>query len=150
LVGVIAVIVVASVPLRTRRDLAQEIDYSRVSYGFYNAGETGDHKVYNWSGPDIRFYLRSSVRSIEIPMAAPFHPGTQRVEGQMRVIECEAGQVVLANGDWRSVKLRTWVVPGSSERCWRGGLFVNPVCPAANATEDLRRVAIGGIVKNLQ
>ena len=137
--------VVASVPVRARLAVAG-IDLSRVSYGFFNPGESQDHRPFTWAGPRITFFMRSSVRAVDLPLAALL-PSTRRgVEVEILVDERLASRLVLGDQEWRMVKLNTPLAPGSSERFWRVDLHVTPIGVPSNTPDEERRIAVGNIL----
>jgi O-antigen ligase len=148
-IAVIAIIVgaVASVPTRARRAV-DDIDLSRVSYGFYNPGETENHRPFTWAGPSVTFYMRSSVRAIDLPLAALLPSTRNGVEVDILVNERAASHIVLGDREWHMVRVNTPLAPGSSSRFWRVDLRLTPIGIPADTPDEERRIAVGEILKD--
>jgi hypothetical protein len=143
----IIVVVVASVPTRARRAV-DDIDLSRVSYGFYNPGETENHRPFTWAGPSVTFYMRSSVRAIDLPLAALLPSTRNGVEVDILVNERAASHIVLGDREWHMVRVNTPLAPGSSSRFWRVDLRLTPIGIPADTPDEERRIAVGEILKD--
>jgi hypothetical protein len=139
--------VVVSVPVRARHAVA-DIDLSRVSYGFYNPGETLDHRPFTWAGPDVTFFLRSSIRAIDLPLAALLPSTKHGVEVDILVNERKANHLVLDDREWHVMKVNTPLAPGSSNRFWRVDLRLTPIDIPPDTPDEERRIAVGEILKD--
>lgn len=118
-----ALFVVVSIPIRASRALA-EIDLSRVAYGVDNWRTGGDGVRFRWSGPRATFFMRSSVRAIEIPVAA--NPPSVREGFQIEVaVEGNvASRLTLHDRRWHSVRINA---PAARRRFWRIDLRTSPI-----------------------
>jgi hypothetical protein len=139
--------VVASVPVRARHAVA-DIDLSRVSYGFYNPGETQDHRAFTWAGPVVTFFMRSSIRAIDLPLAALLPSTKHGVEVDILVNERMANHLVLDDREWHVVRVNTPLAPGSSSRFWRVDLRLTPIGIPADTPDEERRIAVGETLRD--
>ena len=133
-------LVVGSVPIRANRAI-DDIDLSHVSYGFYNPG-TADDRNFRWAGPHITFFMRQSVRAINVPLAAKLPDTPNGAEVSILVDGHPADRIMLSDRDWRDIRISA---PHSERRFWRVDLHVTPNGPAANLPENRRRVAVAAI-----
>ena len=143
-IAAFVVFIVASVPVRARSAIAT-IDLSRVSYGFYDSGTTN----FRWAGPRATFFVRASVRTIVIPLAAlpPFMPAGAQVD--IRVDGREAQKVTLPDQEWQLVTIRTPIGAGSTRPYWQVDLYVQPIAAPSNASDTDRRIAVGDLTREL-
>ena len=133
-------LVVGSVPIRASRDIA-DIDLSRVSYGFYNS-DTADNRDFRWAGPRVTFFLRRSVRAINLPLAAKLPDTPNGAQVDILVDGHAADRVMLSDRDWHDIGVNA---PRSERRFWRVDLHVTPIGVPASLPENGRRVAVGEI-----
>jgi hypothetical protein len=115
-------ILACSLPMRIRAAVDQ-IDLSRVSYGFHPWEETAAGEPFRWTGPRARFYVSSEVRAIDLPfppnlLAAPDGARVDvSVDGRLRE------RVELAYGRGATVRIEA---PRGTRRFWRVDLTVSP------------------------
>lgn len=139
-------LVVGSVPIRAYRAIS-EIDLSHVSYGFYNWETTEARGRFRWTGPRATFFMRSSVRAIEVPPPPVLVAAPHAVQVDIVVDGHAAQRIVLDDGRWRAVRIDA---PASTERFWRVDLHVTPtyvpraVLPNSSDERELG-VAVGEI-----
>lgn len=133
-------LVVGSVPIRADRAI-DDIDLSRVSYGFYNPG-TADNRHFRWAGPRVTFFMRQSVRAISVALAAKLPDTPRGAEVDILVDGHAADRITLSDRDWHDIRINA---PPPSRRFWRVELHVTPIGVPASLPEDRRRVAVGEI-----
>jgi hypothetical protein len=138
--GVTILVVVGSVPFRAARAIA-DIDLARVSYGFYNSN-TADNRSFRWAGPRVTFFMRRSVRAINLPLAAKLPDTPHGAQVDVVLDGTATDHIMLSNREWHDVEINA---PRSERRFWRVDLHVTPLGVPANLPENMRRVAIGQI-----
>lgn len=136
----VIVLIVGSVPLRAHRAVSQ-IDLSRVSYGFYNANEA-DNRAFRWAGPRVRFYRRSSVKAINIPLAAKLRDTPKGADIDILLNGRLAHHVELRDKAWHDIQVNA---PDSTEPFWQVDLKITPIDVPAGLEDARRRVAVGEI-----
>lgn len=119
--------VVASVPVRIRRAVA-EVDFGRVTYGFYGWEDEGLDIRYRWTGPRATLFVPVSVRAVEVPLRTGFQPsrlGLEAVVVRVLADRRRAGLVFLRDDRWHRVRVPK-PTTGSGGRFWRIDLEVTP------------------------
>jgi O-antigen ligase len=134
------VLIAGSVPIRAHRAVSQ-IDLSRVSYGFYNSG-SADGREFRWAGPRARFYHRSSVKAIRIPLAAKLPDTPNGADVDILVNGRVAHHIELRDKAWHDVRVNA---PDSTDPFWQVDLEITPIDVPADLEDARRRVSIGEI-----
>jgi O-antigen ligase len=136
-----AVLVAATIPVQSRRALAQ-VDLGRVAYGVYNAGSSAD-RHFRWGGPRIRLYVRRSVPMIDLAIGSepPLTPNGAAVEALVDGRRVES--VTLKPGEWRTLRLQPY--PAGRSEVWQVDLIVAPIDLPATTPDEERRIAVGAI-----
>jgi len=94
-----------------------------VSYGFSDWRTTEDGVRFRRAGPRATFFMRSSVRAIEVPLAASPAASPDGVQVDIIVDGHAAQRVMLNNEDYRAVRINA---PAPRRRFWRVDLRVTP------------------------
>jgi O-antigen ligase len=117
-----AAILLVSLPVRAIRGL-DEVDRSRVAYGFYGweVRDSGDR--YRWSQGRATLFARSSARRIELPVAAWRPPGTPDATLEVFVDGRLASHLVLTQNEGRVLQLDA---PPTEAPFWRIDLVTTP------------------------
>jgi O-antigen ligase len=138
--------VIGSVPVRALRAIS-DIDLSRVSYGFSDWRTSDDGVRSRWAGPRVTFFMRSSARAIDVPLAAKLPATPHGAQVDILVNGHTADRIVLNNQDWRVVRINA---PASRRRFWRVDMHVAPIGIPLDTPETQRRVAVGKISVGVQ
>lgn len=134
------ILVLGSVPIRAERAIA-DVDLSRVVYGFYNSNRA-DNRDFRWAGPRATFFVRRSVRAINVPLAAKLPDTPDGAQVDILVDGRPADRVMLRDRDWHDIAVNA---PLSARPFWRVDLHVTPNGPSASLPENRRRVAVAEI-----
>ena len=150
------VLIVSSLPMRAHRAVS-EIDLSRVTYGFYGWDSTngGPRLIkpaptngrFRWTGRRATFFLRSSVRAVDMPLTASLEAVPNGVHVDIQVNQGEPRRITLDTPDWRTIRI---VAPESTGPFWRVDLHTAPTWVPRNilrGSRDTRElgVAVGDI-----
>ncbi len=144
--GLAVVGLAASVPFRVHRAV-EEIDFRRVSYGFYDWETEGAHLRYRWTGRQATVFVPMSVRAVTLPLRTGLDPkrmGTDAVEVRIFVDRRRAGLVQLTDDRWRAVRVPRPALP-TSDRFWRIDLEITPTWRPADylpGSTDRRRLGV--------
>ena len=133
-------LIVGSVPIRAYR-ARSEIDLSRVRYGFYNAG-TANGRDFQWAGPRVRLFKRSSVKAINIPLAAKLPDTPHGADVDILVNGLVARHIELRDKEWHDIRV---TAPASAEPFWQVDLHITPIDVPADLEDARRRVCIAEI-----
>jgi hypothetical protein len=138
--GATILFVIGSVPIRARREMS-EIDLSRVSYGIIEWKTTADGVHLRRTGPRATFFVRSSVRAIEVPLAPDVGTPPTGVVVDIVVDGHPADRVRLNGGGGRAVRINA---PRSKRRYWRVDLYVAPILitRAVSRSSDAQEIGV--------
>ncbi|MBA3639816.1 MAG: O-antigen ligase family protein [Acidobacteria bacterium] len=138
---VIGGVLVATVPLRARQELA-ETNLSRVSYGLYEWGHDPDGTRSRWSRPEFTLYVDGRARLVEIPLS-----GIALRSNAVRQVEIRVdGRLVdrvPVGSEWRIVRMP---LPGGPRtESWRLDFVVSPPWVPAQEIEGSEDRRILGV-----
>lgn len=139
------VVLLASIPFRVQTALA-DVDLSRVAYGFHEWETDSQGNRVRWTKPHATFFVRSSVRAIELPLSAG-RLADHRVTVDIMVNGRPADRVTLEGGGERRLRIGA---PVATDGFWRVDLYSTS---AVTTTSELPRpmdtrqlgVAVGAI-----
>lgn len=134
----------AALPVRVATAVS-EIDFSRVSYGFYQSDTSADGVRFRWGGPRIRLYQRSTVPAVDMTLATLLDTMPDGVRLLVDVDGRRFETVRLDSGEWRELRVSPASNAWRTARFWRIDLTVVPEGHAANVPDEGRRIAIGPI-----
>lgn len=140
-VSAMLLVVAASLPGRVQRQAA-DIDMSRVSYGFHDAGTAPDQGPFRWAGPELTFHMRPSIGAVEVPLAALLPTTPNGVRVRIWVDGQPAGTEWLEPQQWRTIRLSP---PAPTSTYWRVEMQVTPIGVRSRTTDADRRIAVGEI-----
>ena len=130
-----------SVPFRVAQE-KEEINWSIVTYGFYNWETEQTGRRYRWTGPRASFFVASDVRTLEIPVQAAVGPGGGPNRVDVALDGRAADAIRLADGTWHHVRLH--LPPQLETRHRRVDLEINRTWTPAElmGTSDFRNLGV--------
>jgi hypothetical protein len=139
-IAILFAIAIIAAPVRARRAIAA-IDYPRLLYGFYNGGKTDEGMSYRWAGPRVRFFMKSSVHAVDVPVNAG-HPETPRGVDLDISVDGQPRDHVVLDGTWRTIRIDA---PASGRGVWYVDLVVRPIGVPLSLPDEVKRIAVGEI-----
>jgi O-antigen ligase len=138
--GLIGGLLLASVPFRSRQELAS-MDLTHVSYGLFEWDTEPDGRQFRWSGPRATLFVDGRARLVEIPFSGPALSGRpQQVE--IRVDGRLANRVAVVP-EWQRV--RTLLPGGAVTGLRRIDLTVSPTWVPAEVIPGRRDRRVHGV-----
>jgi hypothetical protein len=103
-VAITTLLLLVSLPARINGRLAT-LDWTRISYGFYDVEKGPAGESFRWSGPRARFFVNPETTRIAIPLRANAVSAENPLQVEIFLDGRLQRQVQLSTRNWQTVEL---------------------------------------------
>jgi hypothetical protein len=105
----------ASIPARVKREI-QDIDVTKVEYGFYDWEEDTRNTKFRWTGRRARFHVSANTQTIELPIRGNVEDSSRPLELEVFIDSQSIQRVKFIDNAWYRIRVD---LPQNSSAAYR-------------------------------